>query len=156
MNLTDEEAAYFERSHAAYVANMDWAEFSNLVAGSANPLVRDAGGRVTQSVWHHPLYQAVRDLEDRLGIRQGCVQAEAGDDVERDPLADEWISVSRAAEMKGVTATGLHKAIDRGDVIARPARPNGSWLVVSVRSLSGWTPDPVRQAARRKGVVARA
>ena len=40
-------------------------------------------------VWHHPLYQAIRDLEDRLGIQQGEVAADASGDAERDPMTGE-------------------------------------------------------------------
>lgn len=95
--LRGEERAYFDRCYAAYQAHMGWIEFSQLVTGEANPLVREADGRVTESVWRHPLYQALRDLEDRLGIRQGYVRPEPGDEPEREPLVGATIAVAKAA-----------------------------------------------------------
>src|SRR5438093_2893411 len=120
-----------------------------MVEGDENPLVRATGGWVTRTVWQHPLWQAVRDMEDRLGVQQGELAAEPGDDPARDPVADHWVSVTQAATRKGVTRPGLHKAIARGDVIARPIRPNHSWLEVSANSLDAWQPMAVRQHARR-------
>ena len=145
--LTDEERAYFERCAAAYRAGMRWGAFSNLVTGPDNPLLRPTGGRVTRAVWEHPLFQAVSDLEDRLGIQQGELEPEGS--FEQDPLGDEWLSVARAAEQKGVTVQGLHKAIARGDVIAHPAKAGGTRLAVSARSLRRWAPSPRRQRAGR-------
>lgn len=148
-DLTEEERDFFGRCLADYRAGVAWERFARLVEGPENPLIR-AAGRVTQAVWNHPLYQAVRDLEDRLGIQQGHLAPGPDDDPFLDPLEDEWIPAAQAAASKGVTMPGLHKAINRGDVIARPAKPGGSWLLVSVRSLRRWQPNPVRQAARRR------
>jgi hypothetical protein len=149
-DLGPEEEQHFERSYAAYCAGMPWAEFGRrMVYGTDNPFVRAAGGLVTPDVWRAHLFRAVRDLADRLGIQQETVAPEVGDDPEVDPLADEWLTVSEAAARKGVSHSGLHQAITRGDVIARPARPSGAWLVVSRRSLEHWQPDPLRQTAGR-------
>lgn len=155
MNLDHEKEAYFRRCYEAYRVNMRWGEFGNLVAGEENPLVRAAGGWVTRVVYDHPLFQAVRDLEDRLGLRQGELAPEPGLDTEREPLVDQWVPVSEAATSKAVTISAVHQAIDRGDLIARPAKPGGAWLVVSVNSLARWTPNPVRQAAGRRAAGAR-
>ena len=100
------------------------------------------------------MFQAVRDLEDRLGIQQGEVGPEEGDDISKDPLQDEWVPTPEAAKRKGVTLPGLHKAINRGDVIARPATEGGRRLVISVNSLSKWEPNATRQAARKNKVLA--
>lgn len=148
-DLSDEERAFFDRCLADYQAGVTWERLAHLVEGPDNPLVRVAG-RVTQAVWDHPLYQAVRDLEDRAGIRDGYLTPGSDDDPTLDPLEDEWIPAMKAAASKGVTLPGLHKAIDRGDVIARPAKPGGARLMVSARSVRCWHPNPVRQAARRK------
>ncbi len=155
--LAEGEAAFFRRCYEAYQAGRtseDFTRFVNLVSGGENPLVAAAGGRITRSVWNHPLFQAVRDLEDRLGVRVGRLEATPGEDFERDPLEDAWLPSTQAAAIKGVTLKGLHKAIHRGDVVARPARPGGVRLVVSERSLSHWQPNRVRQAARRKATAA--
>jgi len=84
--LTAEERQHLMRCYAAYRAGMAWDQFSHLVVGTENPLLRQTRGVVTPEVWHHPLYQAIRDLEDRLGIQQGEVEPDPGDDVERDPF----------------------------------------------------------------------
>jgi hypothetical protein len=153
--LTDAERAHLEICVAAYRAGLDWAAFHDLASGRGNPHIRATGGLITRTVWHHPLFRATRDLEDRLGIHQGKVGAHPGDDLDRDPFDDAWVPVSEAAARKGVTVPGLHQAIRRGTVIARRAAPGGSRLLVSVNSLARWTPNPVRQNARRKPVTSR-
>jgi hypothetical protein len=149
--LSEAERAFFARCYAAYrQASVDWSDFANLVAGNENPAVRAAGGRITREVWNHPLFQAVRDLEDRYGIAQGRLAAEPTYDLSRDPLDDAWIPSTRAAERKGVSLTGLHQAIKRGAVVARAARPGGARLLVSANSLERWTPNAAYQAAGRR------
>ena len=148
--LTDEQRAFFARCWQAYQANMPWSTFADLATSPDNPLVRDAGGWVTRIVYDHPLFRAVSDLEDRLGLRQGELAPEEGLNPSRDPLADEWLSVSDAARRKGVSVSAVHQAIARRELVSRPAKSGGSWLVVSANSLAGWTPNPVRQAAARR------
>ena len=87
--LTDEQREYFDRCYAAYRNDLMWVVFTRMVDGPANPLLRETGGVITPKVWDHPLFQAVSDLEDRLGIRQEQIDPDPGDDVERDPLAGE-------------------------------------------------------------------
>ncbi|MCX6024040.1 MAG: hypothetical protein NTZ05_20375 [Chloroflexi bacterium] len=147
--LTPEERAFLDRSFAAYQDGAGWDDFSRLVGGMENPLVRAAGGWVTRAMSDHPLWLALRDLEDRVGIRRGNLRADPGADLDSNPFADEWLPVSEAEERKGVSHNALHAAIKRGDVVARPAKEGGSWLVVSRRSLDHWLPNAARQAARR-------
>ena len=154
--LTPDERAYLERCVTAYRAGTPWIAFGRLVDGSENPLLRSTHGRVTRQVWQHPLFQAVSDLEHRLGLAQGEVAPGPDDQPDTDPLADEWITAGEAARRKGVTLAGLHRAIDRGDLLARPLRPGGTWRMVSVASLDHWVPNPVRQAARRGRVTGQA
>ncbi|SRR5579885_244702 len=155
-SLTTEEQAYFDRCISAYRAGLDFTEFFNrLLHGPENPLMRATGGVVTRTVWAHPLFQAVHDLADRLGILQDRVGAEPGDDPSRDPLTDEWVPTVEAARRKGVAFSGLHQAIQRGEVIAQPAKPNGKRLLVSANSLARWTPMAGRQqAGRRRAALA--
>jgi hypothetical protein len=148
--LSDEERAFFERCVDEYKAGTRWADFVNLVSGNENPLVRGAGGLITRAVHDHPLLRALSDLEHRLGLAQGKVAPEDGLYPESDPLADEWIPVSEAARRKAVTVSAVHQAIGRGALIAHPAKPGGSWLLVSAASLDAWTPNPRRQAAGRR------
>jgi hypothetical protein len=128
---------------------MGWAAFVDLVAGPQNPVVRAAGGRVTRAVWDHPLYRAVRDLEDRYGIAHGELAPTPGYNLDRDPIADTWVPSVEAARRKGVTLAGLHHAARRGAVIVRAARPGGARLVVSVNNLERWYPGAAHQAAGR-------
>jgi hypothetical protein len=86
--LTEAQRDYFDRCVGAYQADVPFGEFGDLVTGPENPLLAASGGRVTQDVWNHPLFQALRDLEDRLGIRQGMVAPGPGDHPFIDPLAD--------------------------------------------------------------------
>lgn len=153
--LTAEERTFFDRCLAGYRDGMPWPDFVRLAEGTENPLIRATGGMVTRAVWKHPLFQAVRDLEHRLGIHQGYLRPGPEDDPTRDPLKDEWIRVPEAARRKGITVPALHLAIKRGDVIARPAKPGGVWLAVSMNSLTHWRPNSVRQAAGRKRSVSR-
>jgi hypothetical protein len=154
--INEHERAYLEGCVAAYRAGIPWETFTELAEGNGNPLVRAAGGRVTQAVWNHPLFQTVYDLEARLGIAQGFLAPEPGVDMNRDPFADAWVPAVEAARRKGVSLSGLHAAIERGEVIARPARAGGTRLVVSANSLARWTPSPVRQAAGRQRALTRA
>ena len=148
-NLKEGERAFFERVLALYRADAPYDTVFNLVSGEENPIL-EPGRRITAAVHAHPLWKAVHDLENRLGIKQGEIGAEPGDDPDRDPVADEWLSTTEAAAAKGVTVVGLHKAIARGDVVAAPAKPGGVRRVVSRNSLDRWTPNAVRQAARRR------
>ena len=92
--LTDEEQAYPRSCLAAYCANMDWDDFSRLVNGDENPLIRDTGGQITRTVYEHPLFRALRDREARIGIRQGFLNPAAGDDVNQEPYTDSPTAAS--------------------------------------------------------------
>ncbi|MGH2354983.1 MAG: hypothetical protein ACRDI2_22175 [Chloroflexota bacterium] len=153
--LDEEQRAYFERCYTAYLRGTDFLKFSELVDRKEhNPLLRPTDGWITREIYAHPLFQAVRDLEFRLEIQQDVISPDPGDDLGRDPVADEWIPAVEAAQRKGVSLPGLHKAIRRGDVIARQADPARSWLVVSANSLATWSPNPRRQAAQREARTA--
>jgi hypothetical protein len=150
--LSDEEHAFFTRCYDAYCAGtMRWDAFADLVSGRQNPLLGSTGGRITREVMTHPLYQAVHDLEGRIGLRTGDLSP-AGEDpalVARDPVDDDWIGPTEAAQRKGVTRAAVHHAINRGSLVARSQRPGGAWMCVSVNSLTRWTPQAGRQAAGR-------
>ena len=148
--LTESEKGYLEYCLAAYREGTSWNDFSNVVTGPGNLLLTSTGGRITQSVWSHPLFQTLRDLEDRLGIQQGEITPDPEDNLDSDPFTDHWIMAQEAANKKGVTLMGLHGAIRRGELIARPIKPGGKRLMVSANSLSHWQPDRIRQQARKR------
>ncbi len=86
--LSNEQRAYYGRCIAAYRAGTPRADFIRLVTGPENPLLRETGGWITEAVWRHPLYRAVRDIENRLGVAEGDLQPDPGDNPTRDPLTD--------------------------------------------------------------------
>ena len=103
--LSDEQRRYFDRCVAAYREGMTWADFTNiLVSGAENPLLRGTSGWITRAVWEHPLFQAVHDLGDRLGIAQGMLAPEG--DPESDPLAWRPNPRRQAAARKPATSPG--------------------------------------------------
>ncbi len=86
--LKEDERAYLARAYAAYRDGMSWEQFRHLSLGNENPLLLATGGWITPDIWSHPLFRAVRDLEYRLGIRDGEIAPDPGDDLARDPLGD--------------------------------------------------------------------
>lgn len=150
--LRPREAAFLAECRAALARGMDWTAFAQLLDGPTNPLLRATGGVVTAEVYAHPLFVAGRDMEDRLGISQGKLRARPGAPaLGLDPCADEWLGATEAAARKGVSLSGLHKAVDRGDVIARPAKEGGTWIAVSGNSLEAWQPQ--RAKAHRRAAA---
>src|SRR5436190_4648628 len=96
--LSDAEQAFFWRCYAAYRAKMPWGEFANLAERSENPIIAATGGWITPAVHVHPLYKAVRDLEDRLGIKQGKLAPDPGTDVTQEPIAEEALAAGAAGD----------------------------------------------------------
>ncbi|MFN0145608.1 MAG: hypothetical protein ACKVT1_03795 [Dehalococcoidia bacterium] len=134
--LTEEEAGHLDRGWNAFLARAGYWEVQKIT--------KPAGGFVSRSHFESPLGQALQDIEYRAGIRSGTLGAEPGDDIDADPFRDEAVSVPEAAAAKGVTVRAVHKAIERGDLIAfgRPAQ-------VSRRSLESWAVSRGRQRAGR-------
>lgn len=143
-SLRPEEAAFLERCREALSECMPYIEFINLVHGPENPVL-EPNQRVTLAVRQHPLYRATRDLADRAGIAQGTLLPAGHDSVDEDPFADETLSIADAATAKGVSIKGVHKAIERGDLIAT----RGYKARVSIRSLARWGVLDYRQRAGR-------
>ena len=85
-HLRGDQLAFFEQCLSAYRGDTPWEAFFALVTGAANPLVRSTGGVITRDVAEHPVYRAARDLEARLGIKQGKIAPSPGDDVTQDPI----------------------------------------------------------------------
>lgn len=145
--LSSAEQAFFDRVFTAYRQRTHWDAVHHLIHSTENPLLSATGGVITREVYAHPLYRAVRDLTDRLGILQGQLGKSEGFLMDEDPIVDSWVPTVLAAKAKGLSVTALHKAIRRGDIIAKPTRPGGTHLKVSVRSLDTYTPSPARQRA---------
>lgn len=139
-NLSVEQSAYLQHCWTALKEGATWEQMQDLLRTRQNPLLRDTGGVITASVYAHPLYRAVLDMENRAGIRDGMLRWE---ETIEDPFADEWVSVAQAAELAGVTRQAIHYAVQRGELIADTSGKQ----TVSVRSLSQWKPQAVRQKA---------
>jgi hypothetical protein len=141
------ELAFLGRCRALYRA-ATWAEMVELVNSDGNPVLAP-GRRVTNTVAAHPLYRAVRDMQDRVGIISGRLRAEPGDNVAADPFEDVFMSVPAAAALRGVTHRAVYLAIDRGELVAgdRPVQ-------VSRRSLDRWVIDESRRHARKASAAA--
>lgn len=97
-DLTAEEEAYWQKCIAAYRQGMPHTQFTELSQGCRSPLVRATGGWVTRAVMDQPLFRATRDLEDRIGIAQGYMAPDPGDDLDRDPFTGERLPAADAAQ----------------------------------------------------------
>ena len=129
---------------AASRKRVDWVAFNAWLSTAKNPVLRATNGFVTREIWNHPLYRALHDLDARLGMRQGAIKRPRGNRWLEDPFADEFVPVSEIAKRKSVTVKAVHKAIERGDLVAvvgelgGPGPKNG--LLVSRRSAKAWKP----------------
>ena len=124
---------------------IDWLAFFNeWLSGTRNPLLRETSGFVTRDIWEHPLYRALHDLDARLGMRQGMIKRPRGKRWLEDPFGDDFLPVSEIARRKSVQVKAVHKAIDRGDLVAVVGELAGRGpkrgLLVSRRSASAWKP----------------
>jgi hypothetical protein len=97
--LKDDERAYLAHCYAEFRGGVNWERFRHLSLGNENPLLLATGGWITPEVWRHPLFRAVRDLEYRLGIREGEIAPDPDDDLSRDPLGDSPLpTLDRASQ----------------------------------------------------------
>ncbi|MEW6363223.1 MAG: hypothetical protein AB1714_01140 [Acidobacteriota bacterium] len=67
------------------------------------------GGPITPEVAVSPLYRVAHDIVDRVGIEQGYLLP-PGAAVDM-PRTGEWISMTQAAELIGVSRTAVHQAL---------------------------------------------
>lgn len=148
-DLNEDEARFLQRCYEAWRQGIAWGPMLELTRGSDNPVLWATHGVITEAAWECPVFQALSDLEDRCGLRDGSLRNDTGADPAVDPLDDSWLPAVQAAEVRGVTLSGLHGAIKRGEIIARPAKEGGKRVVVSMNSVCGWRPNATRQRAGR-------
>lgn len=156
--LKPAEREYFDECRQMALDEVPWSDFAVYVHGEKNPLVAAAGGRVTDAVWQHPLFQVLKDLDYRVGIAQEKVASSPGDDV-ADPLrlASETVTTTEAARHRGVTVQAIHGAIERGELLADSVTKGRRRVVhLASASVDQWTPSPERQRAGRRGGIAKA
>ncbi len=167
--LTAEQKLHLEHAHRLAmeaIASEDgqnvvsWMDFNDLVNSEKNPLLRETQGFVTRELWEHPLYQALYDLDVRVGMKQGMIAKPRNKRWLQDPAKDQFVPVSEVAERKRVQVKAVHKAIDRGDLVAIHGEFEGdragpkAGLLVSWNSAKAWSvkrvklsgaPQPVRR-----------
>lgn len=145
--LAKSEREFLAECLNAYRSDVSFPDFVNLVYRPGSPVFK--GGRwVTKEIMATPLFKAVRDLEDRLGIRQGWVGPDPGDRPEIEPLvSDEEVSVTQAAEMKTVSRMAIVRACHEGRLVGRKV---GNAWVISKRSLNRYEPMKSRIKSGRK------
>lgn len=92
------------------VADEDYFELERAVCGKgAYPL--KGSPRVTREVHGTLLFRVAEDVVDRVGLRQGVIAADRGD--ERVPT-EEIVGVAEAARILGVTRSAVVKAVQVG------------------------------------------
>lgn len=144
--LTDQERAWLGKILEAYADNISYPDFINLVYEPGTPLL--PGRFVTEEIMATPLYRAARDLQARLGIRQGWVAPNADSRPDVPPLeTDEEVSVTAVMETKGISRAAVIKAVRRGDLIGEK-RGRDWWI--SKRSLDHYQPMAVRIESGRR------
>ena len=125
--------------------------FNEWLNTTRNPLLRPTSGFVTREVWAHPLYRALHDLDMRLGMKQGYVRAPRHKRWLQDPRQDTFLPVAQIAARKRVQVKAVHKAIERGDLVAVAGDselPGPRTIrLVSARSAAAWRPKRVRASA---------
>lgn len=148
--LSDEEFAFYNECLQKYRENVDTGHYLRLIQHPGNVLMK--GSRfVTKEIAYSNLGRAVWDLYYRLAIRQGEMAAgESSTHIDEEPAQeDDFVSTTEAANKAGVNVQAIHEAIKRG-ALAAHQEENGRWKI-SARSLAQYKPDPVRQAAAKKG-----
>ena len=143
--LTAPERTFLDRCLQMWRSRTTFEAFESFAYGPQNPVL-DAPRRISRDVAAHPLYRAVHDLADRLGVLHG-VYAPATEDERpaEDPINEDYVSLSEAARLRGASVAAVHAAIKRGELIGQLGRP----ARVSVTSLDSWKVDPTRQRAGR-------
>ncbi len=132
---------------------LGWKQVGKAVYSTKNPLLAATDGRVNRDVCADPVLQDLADHDDRVGVAEGGLRPSRAN-YPRDPMISaEPISVAESARRKGVSVKAVHKAIQRGDVIAEPSAGPGSSLRVSLLSLDAWEVSSMRQAAGKKARV---
>lgn len=145
--LDEQEAAFLDRLLQLYRdGRTGWHDIANIVTGPDNPSL-EPGARVTAAVQARPLYRAARDIEDRVGIRDGKLRPGPDDDVDTDPTADTSVTVAEAAKARAVSPRAIYSAVERGELVS-PAGPGPARI--SARSLARWAPNEIRRAAGKK------
>lgn len=120
--LTDEEKVFLGTIVKAYEAGEAYPNFVNRVHTPGSPAL--CGGEwVNEKVVFSPLYQICQDLANRLGITQGFLARGPNSSMEGTGFVKqsepEYLSAQQAAELIGLTAEAVRKAIREKRLSAR-------------------------------------
>lgn len=114
------------------MSDEDYFDLERRVCGKgAYPL--KGNPRVTREVHDSPIFRAVEDIVDRVGIRQGVLAPDPGD--ERVPTED-IVSVTEAAAALGITRSAVIKAAQTGRIKGKKIGHTWALLRRSVDSYS--------------------
>lgn len=146
--LTPEETTCLSELLLAYAQNCRYWDFFMLVVRPGGQVLKGKP-MVTAEAAGTTLFKIAEDLRYRLGIRQGEVGPDPGDDPNTEPLSpDEWVPLEEAARLKKVTSMGIRKAIERGNLLSR-SNPGERGVWISRTSLDAYQPLAGRQKAGR-------
>jgi len=90
----------------------DYFDLERRVCGQGAYTLKGSA-RITREVHETPLFRAAEDIVDRVGIRQGALAPDPGD--ERVPTED-IVSVTEAADALGITRSAVIKAAQTGRI----------------------------------------
>ena len=120
----------------------DYFDLDRHICGKgAYPL--KGAARVTREIHDTPLFRAAEDIVDRVGIRQGALAPDPGD--ERVPTED-IVSVTEAAEALGITRSAVIKAAQAGRIKGK--KIGHTWALLQ-RSVDSYTVAQHRVEAGR-------
>ncbi len=114
------------------MSDEDYFDLERRVCGRGAYPLKDSA-RVTREVHDTPLFRAAEDIVDRVGIRQGALAPEPGD--QRVPTED-IVSVTEAAEALGITRSAVIKAAQAGRIKGKKIGHTWALLCRSVNSYS--------------------
>lgn len=69
--LSTELKDFYDRAFQAFMDNVDWMKFDDLVFGPSSPLYRRHKSH--RAMLSDPLYKALKDMWLQLGVQQGKV-----------------------------------------------------------------------------------
>lgn len=124
------------------MSDEDYFDLDRRVCGSgAFPL--KGSPRVTREIHSSPLFRVAEDIVDRVGIRQGALAPDPGD--ERVPTED-IVSVRDAATALGITRSAVIKAAQAGRIKGK--KIGNGWALLR-RSVDGYKVAQYRVQAGR-------
>ena len=128
-SLRREDTAFLLNLMQRAMADEDYFNLERSVCGpGAYPL--KGSPRVTREIHASPLFRVAEDVVDRVGIRQGVLAPDAGD--ERVPT-EAIMSVSEAAKTLGITRSAVVKAAQAGRIRGKKIGHSWALLCGSVR-----------------------